>query len=171
MSVVLRDASAARERTTPSDAPAPAAAALDAAAALGRLCHEARSPITPIVGFCDIMLEEASGRSAPTRYREYIRDIKKSGAEVMSRLVEATELAEVMTGTAAPVARPRQPERGRNAFASTGQQDAASTARVVIRTALSSGLSADPRRRRGGQIDGRSTCSATPSRPPRRAGR
>ncbi len=138
MSVVLRDASAAREKE--QDAPTPAAAALDAAAALGRLCHEARAPITAVVGFCDIMLEEAFGPIGSARYREYIRDIKKSGAEVMSRLVEAAELAEVMTGTAglSPV---RVSLNDVVALCVAGQQDAASTARVVIRTALSSGLS------------------------------
>jgi PAS domain-containing protein len=136
MSVVLRDAAAARVKQ--QDAPAPAT--LDAAAALGRLCHEARAPITAVVGFCDIMLEEAFGPIGSARYREYIRDIKKSGAEVMSRLVEATELAEVMTGTAglSPV---RVSLNEVVALCVAGQQDAASTARVVIRTALSSGLS------------------------------
>jgi PAS domain-containing protein len=138
MSVVLRGVSTARGKN--QDAPAPTAAALDAAAALGRLCHEARAPITAVVGFCDIMLEEAFGPIGSARYREYVRDIKKSGAEVMSRLVEATELAEVMTGTAglSPV---RVSLNEVVNLCVAGQQDAASTARVVIRTALSSGLS------------------------------
>jgi signal transduction histidine kinase len=137
MCVVLRDASAARGAER--DEPAPAAAALDAAAALGRLCHEARAPITAIVGFCDIMLEEAFGPIGSARYREYIRDIKKSGAEVMARLVEATELAEVMTGTAclSPV---RVSLNEVVNLCVAGQQDTASMARVVIRTALSTGL-------------------------------
>jgi signal transduction histidine kinase len=139
MSVVLRDASAAsgKERKEP----APAAVAPDAAAALGRLCHDARAPITAIVGFCDIMLEEAFGPIGTVRYREYIRDIKKSGAEVMSRLVEATELAEVMSGTAGllPV---RVSLNEVVNLCVAGQQDAASMARVVIRTALSAGLPA-----------------------------
>ena len=58
----------------------------------------------------------------------------------MSRLVEAAELAEVMTGTArlSPV---RISLNEVVALCVAGQQDAASTARVVIRTALSSGLS------------------------------
>jgi PAS domain S-box-containing protein len=137
MSVVLRDAPAAREAE--QDAPAPAAATLDAAAALGRLCHEARAPITAVIGFCDIMLEEAFGPIGSARYREYIRDIKKSGAEVMSRLVEVAELAEVMTGTAclSPV---RVSLNEVVNLCVGGQQDAASMARVVIRTALSTGL-------------------------------
>jgi signal transduction histidine kinase len=138
MSVVLRDASTVRAKE--QDAPTPAAATLDAAAALGRLCHEARAPITAVVGFCDIMLEEAFGPIGSARYREYIRDIKKSGAEVMSRLVEATELAEVMTG-AASLAPVRVSLNEVVNLCVAGQQDAASTARVVIRTALSSGLS------------------------------
>jgi signal transduction histidine kinase len=137
MSVVLRDTSVAhgpdREETAPASA-----ATLDAAA-LGRLCHEARSPITAIVGFCDIMLEEAFGAIGSARYREYVRDIKKSGAEVMSRLVEAAELAEVMTGTArlSPV---RVSLNEIVNLCVAAQQDAASMARVVIRTALSTGL-------------------------------
>jgi signal transduction histidine kinase len=137
MSVVLRDAPAAREAER--DAPAPVAATLDAAAALGRLCHEARAPITAVLGFCDIMLEEAFGPIGSARYREYIRDIKKSGAEVMSRLVEVAELAEVMTGTAclSPV---RVSLNEVVNLCVGGQQDAASMARVVIRTALSTGL-------------------------------
>jgi PAS domain S-box-containing protein len=140
MSVVLRDASAAKAAPAPErEEPALAPAALDGAAALGRLCHEARSPITAIVGFCDIMLEEAFGPVGTGRYREYIRDIKKSGAEVMSRLVEATELAEVMTGTAHLSPVPVSLNEIVNLCVAT-QQDAASTARVVIRTALSTGL-------------------------------
>jgi signal transduction histidine kinase len=138
MSVVLRDVSAARgperEEMVPADA-----ATRDAVVALGRLCHEARSPITAIVGFCDIMLQEAFGPIGSARYCEYVRDIKKSGAEVMSRLVEAAELAEVMTGTAG-----QSPVRvSLNDIVNLGvaaQQDAASMARVVIRTALSTGL-------------------------------
>jgi signal transduction histidine kinase len=137
MSVVLRDALAVRGAER--DETAPAATALDAAVALGRLCHEARSPITAIVGFCDIMLEEAFGPIGTARYREYIRDIKKSGAEVMSRLVEAAELAEAMAGTArlSPV---RVSLNEIVNFCVAAQQDAASMARVVIRTALSTGL-------------------------------
>jgi signal transduction histidine kinase len=137
MSVVLRDTAAARgpER----DLTAPGASALDVAAALGRLCHEARSPITAIVGFCDIMLDEAFGPVGPSRYREYVRDIKKSGAEVMSRLVEAVELVEVMTGTAALSPVPVSLNEIVN-LCVAAQQDAASTARVVIRTALSTAL-------------------------------
>ena len=138
MSIVLRDASAARGAERDKAAAAPAAAH-DAAAALGRLCHEARAPITAIVGFCDIMLEEAFGPIGNARYREYIRDIKKSGAEVMSRLVEATELAEVMTGTAG-VSPVRVSLNEVVALCVAGQQDAASMARVVVRTALSTGL-------------------------------
>jgi signal transduction histidine kinase len=134
---VLRDTTAARRAQW--DEPAPMATGLDAAAALGRLCHEARAPITAILGFCDIMLEEAFGPIGTARYREYIRDIKKSGAEVMSRLVEATELAEVMTGTAclSPV---RVSLNEAVNLCVAGQQDAASMARVVIRTSLSTGL-------------------------------
>ena len=75
------------------------AAALDTATALARLCHDARSPINAILGFCDIMLAERFGPIGTDRYREYLRDVRQSGAQVMSLLADAAELAEIMAGT------------------------------------------------------------------------
>ena len=140
MSVVLRDASAARRRQRAGRAQRSRRPRSTSRRHSDGCATKRAAPITAIVGFCDIMLEEAFGPIGSARYREYIRDIKKSGAEVMSRLVEATELAEVMTGTAglSPV---RVSLNEIVNVCVAGQQDAASTARVVIRTALSSGLS------------------------------
>ena len=141
LSVVLRDLSV-RKRAGRADvvAPLPAkAAALDKAKALARLCHDARSPINAILGFCDIMLAERFGPVGSDRYREYLRDVRASGAQVMSLLADAAELAEIMAGTSRLL-----PVRiSLNEVVSacvTEEQGAASEARVVVRTALSPGL-------------------------------
>jgi signal transduction histidine kinase len=149
LSVVLRDISVVK-RAERADAVAPvptkAAAqeiaqntAKDTARALAKLCHDARSPINSILGFCDVMLAERFGPLGTDRYREYIRDISASGAQVMSLLADTAELAEIVAGTArlSPV------RVGLNEVVNacvTGQQAAANEARVVVRTALSPGL-------------------------------
>jgi PAS domain S-box-containing protein len=144
LSVVLRDISVLKraERAERTDAPAPVpakAAAPGTAKALAKLCHDARSPINSILGFCDIMLAEHFGPVGSERYREYIRDIGASGAEVMSLLADAAALAEIIAGTARLSLVRVSLNEVVNACV-TGEQGAASEARVVIRTALSPGL-------------------------------
>jgi signal transduction histidine kinase len=135
---VLHDLSVAKGAGRVEATPAKVAA-LDTAAALGRLCHDARSPINSILGFCDIILAESFGPVGSPRYREYIRDIKASGAEVMSRLAEAAELAGIIAGTAR--LSPARVSLNDVVNACVAEQQApASEARVVIRTALSPGL-------------------------------
>lgn len=141
LSVVLRDLSV-RKRAERADAVAPLpaqAAALDKAKALARLCHEARSPINAILGFCDIMLAERFGPVGSERYREYLRDVRASGAQVMSLIADAAELAEIMTGTSRLLPVRISLNEVVNSCVSE-QQGAASEARVVFRTALSPGL-------------------------------
>jgi signal transduction histidine kinase len=145
LSVVLRDI-LVRKRAERADALAPAvtplpadAAALDKAKALAKLCHDARSPINSILGFCDIMLAERFGPIGTDRYREYLRDVRASGAQVMSLLADAAELAEIMAGTSRLTPVRISLNDVVNACVSE-QQGAANEARVVIRTALSTGL-------------------------------
>ncbi len=141
LSVVLRDISVSKraERADAVTSVPAKAAAQDTARALARLCHDARSPINSILGFCDVMLAERFGPVGTDRYREYIRDISASGAQVMSLLADTAELAEIAAGTAhlSPV-RISLNEVVNACVA--GQQGAANEARVVVRTALSPGL-------------------------------
>jgi signal transduction histidine kinase len=139
LSVMLRDISV-RAQHADAVAPLPAkAAALDKAKALAKLCHDARSPINSILGFCDIMLAERFGPIGTDRYREYLRDVRASGAQVMTLLADAAELAEIMAGT--PRLSPVRISLNDVVNACvTEQQGAANEARVVIRTALSPGL-------------------------------
>jgi signal transduction histidine kinase len=145
LSVVLRDISVMkRAERADAVAPVPAKAAAqetarDTARALAKLCHDARSPINSILGFCDVMLAERFGPVGTDRYREYIRDISASGAQVMSLLADTAELAEIVAGTARLSPVRVSLNEVVNACV-TGQQGAANEARVVVRTALSPGL-------------------------------
>jgi signal transduction histidine kinase len=145
LSVMLRDLSVHKraeraDAVAPAVAPPPAAAAaLDKARALAKLCHDARSPINSILGFCDIMLAERFGPIGTDRYREYLRDVRASGAQVMSLIADAAELAEIMAGTSRLSPVRVSLNEVVNACVSE-QQGAANEARVVIRTALSPGL-------------------------------
>ncbi len=141
LSVVLRDISVMK-RSERADAVAsmPAnAAAQDTARALAKLCHDARSPINSILGFCDVMLAERFGPVGTDRYREYVRDISASGAQVMALLADTAELAEIVAGTARLSPVRVSLNEVVNACVG-GQQGAANEARVVVRTALSPGL-------------------------------
>jgi signal transduction histidine kinase len=106
---------------------------------LASLCHDARSPINAILGFCDIMLAERFGSVGSDRYREYLRDVRASGAQVMSLIADAAELAEIMAGTSRLLPVRISLNDVVNACVSE-EQGAASEARVVVRTALSPGL-------------------------------
>ncbi len=141
LSVVLRELSMQKQpERADAVAPVPAmAAALDKAKALAKLCRDARSPINSILGFCDIMLAERFGPVGTDRYREYLRDVRASGAQVMSLIADAAELAEIMTGTSRLSPVRISLNEVVNACV-TEQQGAANQARVVIRTALSPGL-------------------------------
>jgi signal transduction histidine kinase len=78
--------------------PSPNTAALESAA-LAKLCHHARTPLTSILGFCDMMLEERFGPIGNDRYRDYVGDVRKSGAQLMSLLTDTADLAEIEAAT------------------------------------------------------------------------
>jgi signal transduction histidine kinase len=133
LSVVLRDTSM---RAQSADVPA---SALDKAEVLARLCQDARGPINSILGFCDIMLAERFGPIGAERYREYLRDVRASGSQVMSLVADAAELAEIMAGTSRQSPVRVSLNEAVNACV-TEQQGAANATQVVIRAALSPGL-------------------------------
>jgi signal transduction histidine kinase len=83
---------------TSAATPSPNTAASESAA-LAKLCHHARTPLTSILGFCDMMLEERFGPIGNDRYRDYVGDVRKSGAQLMSLLTDTADLAEIEAGT------------------------------------------------------------------------
>jgi len=94
--IAIRDLAAAGGATA---APADPTAAADKSAALTKLCHDARTPLNSILGFCDMMLEERFGPIGNDRYREYVDNIRMAGTHLMTLLADAVDLASIEAGT------------------------------------------------------------------------
>ncbi|RWE64061.1 MAG: hypothetical protein EOS63_35295, partial [Mesorhizobium sp.] len=50
---------------------------------LARISHEIRTPLNAIIGFSELMVDEKFGPIANDRYRDYLRDITRSGNHVL----------------------------------------------------------------------------------------
>ncbi|MBB5752178.1 ATP-binding protein [Prosthecomicrobium pneumaticum] len=114
---------------------------------LAKISHEIRTPLNAIIGFSEVMMEERFGPVGNARYKDYLRDINRSGGHLMSLLndlldiskieagkidlsFEAVSLSEIVTECVALM----QPQANRE--------------RIIIRTSLPSGVPsvvADPR--------------------------
>ena len=132
------------------DAPAPAPparpAASDKSEALAKLCHDARTPLNSILGFCDIMLEERYGPIGNDRYRDYVGDVRQAGADLMALLLDAVDLANIEAGTFRLTPSPIRVNDVVNDCIAQMQPES-NAGHVIVRTALSpSGqkITADP---------------------------
>jgi signal transduction histidine kinase len=107
---------------------------------VAKISHEIRTPLTAITGFAEAILAERFGLIGNERYREYIKDIHVAGAHLSSMLNDLLDLSRIETG------------RIDLTFANVNLNDLtqqcvgimqpqANRARLIIRTALSSGLS------------------------------
>ncbi len=65
---------------------------------LAKVSHEIRTPLNAIIGFSDVMIEERFGPIENDRYREYLRDIKRSGAHVLDIVNELLDLSRIEAG-------------------------------------------------------------------------
>ena len=134
---VLRDLSAwknAEQGLTKARTEAERASA-DKSEFLARISHELRTPLNAILGFAEVMMDERFGSLGNDRYRDYMKDIHRSGEHVMSLVNDLLDLSKIeagkmdMTFTAVDA----------NACVSdcvTLMQPQASRARVVIRLSL-----------------------------------
>lgn len=106
---------------------------------LARVSHEIRTPLNAIIGFSELMIEGRFGKIDNERYRDYLRDINRSGEHVLDLVndlldiskieageqelnYEAVSLNDVLGESVATM----QPEANRN--------------RVIIRSSFASGL-------------------------------
>jgi signal transduction histidine kinase len=65
---------------------------------LARISHEIRTPISAIMGFAEVMMEERFGPLGSQRYKEYLKDVHSSGAHVLSLVNDLLDLSKIEAG-------------------------------------------------------------------------
>jgi len=65
---------------------------------LAKMSHEIRTPLNGIIGFSEVMQEERFGPLGNDRYRDYVKDIRESGAHLMGLVNDLLDLSKVEAG-------------------------------------------------------------------------
>ena len=65
---------------------------------LARVSHEIRTPLNAIIGFSELMLDEKFGPITNDRYRDYLRDINKSGNHVLDLVNDLLDISKIEAG-------------------------------------------------------------------------
>src|SRR6185503_9157140 len=67
---------------------------------LAAMSHELRTPLNAVIGFSELVLSECFGPIGSPRYKEYIRDIGKSGGHLLSLINDVLDLSRLDAGQA-----------------------------------------------------------------------
>ena len=65
---------------------------------LARISHEIRTPLNAIIGFSELMVDEKFGPVANDRYRDYLRDITRSGNHVLDLVNDLLDISKIEAG-------------------------------------------------------------------------
>ena len=65
---------------------------------LARISHEIRTPLNAIIGFSELMVDEKFGPIANDRYRDYLRDINRSGTHVLDLVNDLLDISKIEAG-------------------------------------------------------------------------
>lgn len=65
---------------------------------LAMVSHEIRTPLNAVIGLSQLMLEEKYGPLANDRYRNYLRDIVRSGEHIMTLINDLLDAAKIAEG-------------------------------------------------------------------------
>ena len=65
---------------------------------LARISHEIRTPLNAILGFAEVIMDERFGPVGNDRYRDYMKDIHRSGEHVMSLVNDLLDLSKIEAG-------------------------------------------------------------------------
>lgn len=65
---------------------------------LAQISHEIREPLNSILGFSDIMIEERFGPIDNPRYKEYLKDINRSGIHVLDLVNGLLDISKIEAG-------------------------------------------------------------------------
>ncbi|TWH00613.1 PAS domain S-box-containing protein [Mesorhizobium sp. J18] len=65
---------------------------------LARVSHEIRTPLNAIIGFSELMMDEKFGPIGSERYRDYLRDINRSGNHVLDLVNDLLDISKIEAG-------------------------------------------------------------------------
>ncbi len=65
---------------------------------LARVSHEIRTPLNAIIGFSELMIDEKFGPIGNGRYRDYLRDINRSGNHVLDLVNDLLDISKIEAG-------------------------------------------------------------------------
>ncbi|MGN6466198.1 MAG: PAS domain-containing sensor histidine kinase, partial [Rhizobiaceae bacterium] len=65
---------------------------------LARVSHEIRTPLNAIIGFSELMMDEKFGSIGNDRYRDYLRDINRSGNHVLDLVNDLLDISKIEAG-------------------------------------------------------------------------
>lgn len=106
---------------------------------LARVSHEIRTPLNAIIGFSELMLDEKFGPVGSERYRDYLRDINKSGNHVLDLVNDLLDISKIEAGQQDLSYEAVRLNETLSESVSL-MQPQANRGRVIIRSSLSTGL-------------------------------
>jgi hypothetical protein len=111
---------------------------------LANMSHELRTPLNAVIGFADLLLEEARGELG-ARHVRYVEDILASGRHLLTLINDILDLAKLEAGRVVLAPEPVDPE-GAVAAAVAALEPQARRKKIALRTAIraSGPVLADP---------------------------
>lgn len=106
---------------------------------LARISHEIRTPLNAIIGFAELMSDEKFGPIGNQRYKDYLRDIARSGNHVLDIVNDLLDLTKIEAG-ALEMKFEAVPLNDALAEMVAIMQPQANRERVIIRSSLPSDL-------------------------------
>jgi signal transduction histidine kinase len=91
----MRDLRTSFERTGRREAQNVAAAKAEF---LAKVSHEIRTPLNSMIGFAEVIMAEHFGPIGNDRYREYLKDMREAGTQMVSLLNDLLDLSKIETG-------------------------------------------------------------------------
>lgn len=106
---------------------------------LARVSHEIRTPLNAIIGFSELMIDEKFGPVGNDRYRDYLRDISRSGNHVLDLVNDLLDISKIEAGEQEMRFEPVSLNEALEQAVSM-MQPQANSERVIIRSSLATSL-------------------------------
>jgi PAS domain S-box-containing protein len=66
---------------------------------LANMSHELRTPLNAVIGFSEVIEQEVFGPAGNPKYREYARDVRKSGQHLLELINDILDLSKIESGS------------------------------------------------------------------------